>query len=181
MRARGMDYFENSRRAIYVQQAYAMRNPKGFDGYGKYAWGITASDGPGPARRKIKGIERKFYDYKARSIPNGPDDGTLAPWAVVASLPFAPELVLPSIAHFDEAYPEMTSEYGFKCSYNPTFLDRKNQNSTGWISQGYYGLDQGPIVMMIENYRTGFLWRLLRQCPALRMGLHRAGFTGGWL
>jgi hypothetical protein len=181
MRARGIDYFENSRRAAYVQQAYAVRNPKAFAGYGKYAWGITASDGPGPARRKINGVAREFYDYLARSIPNGPDDGTLAPWAVVASLPFAPELVLPSIKHFDEAYPDMTSEYGFKCSYNPTFSTGKTKRSTGWISQGYYGLDQGPIVMMIENYRTGFLWRLMRQCPALRIGLRRAGFTGGWL
>jgi hypothetical protein len=181
MRPRGLDYFENSRRAAYVQQAYAIRNPKKFAGYGKYAWGFTASDGPGPARCKIKGITREFYDYIARSIPNGPDDGTLAPWAVVASLPFAPELVLPSIKHFDEAYPEMTSKYGFKCSYNPTFSSGKNNRSTGWISQGYYGLDQGPIVMMIENYRTGFLWRLMRRCPAIRMGLRRAGFTGGWL
>ena len=181
MRARGIDYFENSRRATYVQQAYAIRNPKGFAGYGKYAWGITASDGPGPTRRKIQGVEREFYDYISRGIPWGPDDGTLAPWAVVASLPFAPELVLPSIAYFNEAYPQMTSEYGFKCSFNPTFTGSKNKNSIGWISQGYYGLDQGPIVMMIENYRTGFLWRLMRQCPAIQMGLRRAGFAGGWL
>ncbi|MBA3767532.1 MAG: hypothetical protein H0W99_11190, partial [Acidobacteria bacterium] len=138
------------------------------------------SDGPGPARRKIKGVERSFYDYKARSMPVGPDDGTLAPWAVVASLPFAPELVLPSLKHFDEAAPEMTSEYGFKCSYNPTFSEGSKSNS-GWISQGYYGLDQGPIVMMIENYRTGSPWRLMRRHPAIRMGLRRAGFTGGWL
>ncbi|MDQ3651101.1 MAG: hypothetical protein M3458_12660 [Acidobacteriota bacterium] len=180
MRAKGIDYFENSRRAAYVQQAYSIRNPKKCTGYGKYAWGITASDGPGPAERKIKGVKRKFYDYKARSIPAGPDDGTLAPWAVVASLPFAPELVLPSIKHFDEAYPEMTSEYGFKCSYNPTYTGNAQDNS-GWISQGYYGLDQGPIVMMIENYRSGFLWRLMRRCPYFRLGLRRAGFTGGWL
>ncbi len=181
MRARAIDYFENSRRAAYVQQAYAMRNPKGCAGYGKYAWGITASDGPGPAQRKIRGVKREFFDYKARSIPNGPDDGTLAPWAVVASLPFAPELVLPSVKHFNEAYPEMTSHYGFKCSYNPTFSGGAKSKSSGWVSQGYYGLDQGPIVMMIENYRSGFLWRLLRQCPAFRRGLSRAGFTGGWL
>ncbi len=180
MRAKGIDYFENSRRAAYVQQAYAIRNPKKFTGYGKYGWGITASDGPGPAERTINGIKRKFFDYKARSIPLGPDDGTLAPWAVIASLPFAPELVLPSIKHFDQAFPEMTSEYGFKCSYNPTFTGKQKGNS-GWISQGYYGLDQGPIVMMIENYRSGFLWRLMRHCPHVRRGLRRAGFTGGWL
>ena len=180
MRERGMDYFDNSRRAVFVQQQYAIRNPKRFRGYSEYCWGITASDGPGPAVRKSKGVVRRFYDYTARSIPNGPDDGTLAPWAVVASLPFAPDLVLPSIKHFDEAFPEMTSKYGFKCSYNATFSDGK-QSSSGWISQGYYGLDQGPIVMMIENYRSGFLWRLLRGCPVLELGLRRAGFTNGWL
>ena len=178
MRARGIDYFENSRRAAYVQQQYAIRNPKKFLGYGKYAWGITASDGPGPAKRRVNGIERKFYDYRARGIPNGPDDGTLAPWAVVASLPFAPELVLPTIKHFDETFPEMTSEYGFKCSYNPSFSDK---NKAGWIAHGYYGLDQGPVVIMIENYRSGLLWRLMRRCPALVTGLRRAGFSGAWL
>jgi len=180
MRERGIDYFENSRRAAYVQQAYAMRNPKKFAGYGEYAWGITASDGPGPATRKISGVERHFYDYRARCIPYGPDDGTLAPWAVVASLPFAPDLVLPSIKHFDKAFPEMTSKYGFKCSYNPTFSNGA-KNSSGWVSQGYYGLDQGPIVMMIENYQTGFLWRLMRECAPLVLGLRRAGFINGWL
>ena len=179
MRGKGLDYFENSRRAAYVQQQYAIRNPKHFKGYGEFAWGITASDGPGPAERKVGGLKRLFYDYKARSIPTGPDDGTLAPWAVVASLPFAPELVLPTIKNFNDKFPEMTSEYGFKCSYNLTFSDGAGKSS--WISQGYYGLDQGPIVMMIENYRSGLIWSLLRRCPYFRMGLRRAGFNGGWL
>ncbi len=178
MRARGIDYFENSRRATYVQQAYAIDNPHKFTGYSEHCWGITASDGPGPATRRIKGVERRFFDYRARGIPDGPDDGTLAPWAALASLPFAPELVLPTIRRFDETYPEMTSKYGFKCSHNPTFSVKSQK---GWISEGYYGLDQGPIVMMIENYRSGFLWRLLRKCPYLVLGLRRAGFTGGWL
>ncbi len=181
MRGRGIDYFENSRRSTYVQQAYAMHNPKGFDGYGQHAWGITASDGPGPARRTVKGVARKFFDYRARSVPSGPDDGTLAPWAVVASLPFAPEIVLPSLAHFNRAYPDMTSEYGFKCSYNPTFAGAKASASKGWVSAGYYGLDQGPIVTMIENYLSGFVWRLMRRSPAIQVGLRRAGFSGGRL
>ena len=180
MRERGIDYFENSRRATYVQQQYAIHNPKGFKGYGEYIWGITASDGPGPAARRIDGIVRRFYDYRARGIPFGPDDGTLAPWAVVASLPFAPEIVLPTIKCFDETYPEMTSKYGFKCSLNPTFSGGSGSR-TGWISKGYYGLDQGPIVLMIENYRSGFLWRLTRRCPYIITGLRRAGFANGWL
>ncbi|MCA1593741.1 MAG: hypothetical protein LC754_14050 [Acidobacteria bacterium] len=180
MREKGIDYFENSRRATYVQQAYAIRNPRKLKGYGEYCWGITASDGPGPATRKIDDVEHRFYDYRARSIPYGPDDGTLAPWAAVSSLPFAPEIVLPTIQHFDEAYPQMMSKYGFKCSFNPTFRNG-SRNKQGWHSKGYYGLDQGPIVLMIENYRSGLIWRLMRQCPYIVRGLLRAGFIGGWL
>ena len=180
MRSRGIDYFENTRRATYVQQAYAIRNSRRFTGYGPYGWGITASDGPGPARRRIDGVERRFFDYRARGVPSGPDDGTLAPWAVVASLPFAPELVLPTMAWFDRNHPKMTSGYGFKCSYNPSF-DSVDGGSSGWVSKGYYGLDQGPVVMMIENFLGGFLWRLMRRCEPLRVGLRRAGFAGGWL
>ena len=180
MSQHGIDYFENSRRATLVQQQYAIHNPRGFKGYGENLWGITASDGPGPAVLNIDGVERRFFDYEARGVPDGPDDGTLAPWAVVASLPFAPEIVLPTLQYFNDAYPEMTSEYGFKCSFNPTFDDGE-QNERGWISKGYYGLDQGPVVIMIENYRTGFFWELMRKCDYLRDGLRRAGFAGGWL
>lgn len=180
MSGKAIDYFENSRRAVYAQQAYAMRNPKKFVGYDRFSWGITASDGPGPALRKIRGRKVRFYDYLARSIPNGPDDGTLAPWAVAGSLPFAPEVVLPSLKRINRHYPEMTSKYGFKCSYNPTFTSNKHKRA-GWVSEGYYGLDQGPIVMMIENYRSGLIWRLMRQCPYIVNGLRRAGFRGGWL
>ena len=178
MSEKAIDYFENSRRAIYAQQAYALRNPKKFVGYDRYSWGITASDGPGPAVRRIKGRTIRFYDYLARSFPHGPDDGTLAPWAVAGSLPFAPEVVLPSLKRINQDYPEMTSKYGFKCSYNPTFTSGKKK---GWVSEGYYGLDQGPIVMMIENYRSGFIWRLMRSCPYIINGLRKAGFKGGWL
>ncbi len=179
MRRKAIDYFENSRRATYAQQQYARRNPKRFKGYSERIWGITASDGPGPATRRINGRTVRFYDYKGRGIPYGPDDGTLAPWAVAASLPFAPEIVLPFLHYFNEEFPEMTSKYGFKCSYNPTFASPRNK--PGWVSLGYYGLDQGPVVAMIENYRTGFLWRLMRGCPYIVEGLRRAGFKGGWL
>ncbi len=180
MREKGIDYFENSRRATYIQQKYAMNNPKNFAGYNAKCWGITASDGPGPKKLKINGIEREFFDYMARSIPNGPDDGTIAPWAAIASLPFAPEIVLTALAYFNEEFPDMTSKYGLKCSFNPTF-EGDNQGVNGWISQGYYGLDQGPIVLMIENYRTGFFWRLMRQNPYILAGLRRAGFSRNWL
>lgn len=178
MRAKALNYFENSRRAVYVQQEYAMRNPKKFDGYGRFSWGITASDGPGPATRRVNGRRVRFHAYLARAVPYGPDDGTLSPWAVAGSLPFAPEVVLPTLSRINLDFPDITSEYGFKCSYNPTFKARKRK---GWVSRGYYGLDQGPIVMMIENYRSGMIWRMMRRCPYIVNGLRRAGFSGGWL
>ncbi len=180
MREKGLDYFENSRRATYVQQQYAIHNPRGFRGYGENAWGITASDGPGPAVLKIDGIERFFFDYEARGVPFGPDDGTIAPWAAATSLPFAPEIVLPALQYFNDVYPDMTSEYGFKCSFNPTFNEGL-ESERGWVAKGYYGLDQGPVVVMIENYRTGFFWDLMRRCSYVSDGLRRAGFSGGWL
>jgi hypothetical protein len=180
MREHAIDYFENSRRAAYVQQQYAIRNPRGFRGYGEYCWGITASNGPGPATRRRKGITRRFYDYHVRSAPFGPDDGTLAPWATAASLPFAPEIVLPTLQNFKEKWGEMMNEYGISCSFNPTFPSKENRHA-GWISGGHFGIDQGPVILMIENYRSGLLWRLMRQCPYIVRGLSRAGFRGGWL
>ena len=179
MRDKGSDYFENSRRATYVQQQYAARNPQGFKGYSEHCWGITASDGPGPATRMIDGVERHFYDYVARGVPNGPDDGTLAPWAVIASVPFAPEIVLPTIKYLNEVYSETTSHEGLKASFNPTYTDQTETH--WWLCKWCYAINQGPVVLMIENYRSGLLWRLMKRCPYLVTGLRRAGFVNGWL
>ncbi|MFN2382978.1 MAG: glucoamylase family protein [Gemmatimonadota bacterium] len=179
-RSRGIDYFENSRRATYVQREYAVRNPRGFARYDHDTWGITASSGPGPAVRTIAGRTRRFHDYVARGVPFGPDDGTLSPWGVIASLPFAPEIVLPTIRHLEIEFPELVDEYGFHCSFNPTFpLDGGSHH--GWVSPGYFGIDQGPIVLMIENYCTGLVWRLMRNCEYIVAGLRQAGFQGGWV
>jgi hypothetical protein len=180
MRRHGIDYFENSRRATYVNQHYAIRNPRRFRDYGEHAWGITASNGPGPTTRRVRGVTRRFLGYVARGVPYGPDDGTLAPWAVVASLPFAPEIVLPTLQHCSVAYPKMESEYGLVCSFNPTFPGRGTRSS-GWISHNHFALDQGPVILMIENHATGLIWRLMRSCPYVVAGLRRAGFKGGWL
>ena len=181
MRDKGIDYFENTRRATYVQQRYAIDNPLEFAGYGKDCWGITASDGPGPDTVKVNGIERRFFDYLGRGVPYGPDDGTIGPWAVVASLPFAPEIVLPAIEYLvHEVDLKKGNPYGFKATFNPTYPD-KSGNRYGWVSPWHYGINQGPINPMIENYRTGLLWRLMRNCPYVVIGLQRAGFTGGWL
>jgi hypothetical protein len=182
MRDKGIDYFENSRRATHVQQRYAVENPRRFAGYGEYCWGITASDGPGPETLKLQGIERIFFDYEGRGVPYGPDDGTLAPWAVLASLPFAPEIVLPAIDYYvHQMNLKQSNPYGFKASFNPTHPGEAGNSFGCWVSPWHYGLNQGPIVLMIENYRTGMVWRLMRGDSYIRSGLRRAGFTGGWL
>lgn len=181
MRSKGIDYFENSRRATYIQQYYAIDNPLDFTGYNHCCWGITASDGPGDQILKINGIERRFFDYIGRGVPYGPDDGTIAPWAVVASLPYAPEIVLPAIDHYIYNLNLKEGNYcGFKSTFNQTYPSTSS-NSIGWVSPWHYGINQGPIILMIENYRSGLLWKLMRNCPYLIDGLRRAGFDGGWL
>ncbi len=180
VRDKGIDYCENSRRATYIQREYAIRNPLEFAGYGENFWGLTASDGPGERTRRIRGVERSFFDYVARGAPFGPDDGTVAPWAVVASLPFAPEIVLPAIRHFQDAYPQVSGEYCFRCSVNLTFAD-DDDSSLGWVSPFHFGINLGPVVLMCENYRSELLWQLMRACPYVVAGLRRAGFTNGWL
>lgn len=181
MREKRSDYFENSRRATRIQQQYALRNPLGFKGYGESCWGITAGLGPGFSRQRVDGgIERQFYGYVARGVPLGPDDGTLAPWAVAASLPFAPAAVLDSLRHIRDAYPETRGKDGLLTSFNPTF-DTGDGTGRGWLSPEHHGLDQGPVALMIENHRSGLLWRLMRECPAIVAGLRRAGFRRGWM
>jgi len=180
MRQHDLDYFENSRRATFVQQQYAIRNPREFAHYDEFCWGITSSDGPGPSTVLVDGIERVFYDYIARGAPYGPDDGTLAPWAVVASLPFAPEIVLPTIQNYERMRLKEAQQYGYKATFNPTFPVQPRREY-GWVSPYHFGINQGPIVMMIENYRSGLIWRLMRRCPYVIAGLRRAGFTNGWL
>ena len=182
MRDKGIDYFENSRRATYVQQQYAINNPLKFKDYGSLCWGITASEGPGPETIKLDGIERQFFDYVGRGVPYGPDDGTLAPWALVASLPFAPEIVLPALDYcIHQAKMTQFNSYGFKASFNPTHPGNSGNPYGWWVSPWHYGLNQGPIILMIENYRSGFLWSLMKKCTYLVTGLRRAGFANGWL
>jgi len=176
MRAQELDYFENSRRATYVHQQYAIQNPSGFDGYGEHAWGITASEGPIQGTKPVEMAGRTFYSYLARGVP-GPDDGTLSPWTTITALPFAPEIALPAIEHFHNTYPQLSGPYGMKCSLNPTFRENQTE-STGWFSDHYYGINEGPVVLMIENYRSGLIWRLLGSSSYIQEGLKQAGFRG---
>lgn len=180
MRQHGIDYFENSRRATEIQRRYAIENPLGFKGYGEHGWGITASDGPGPATRMIDGIERQFFDYEGRGAPYGVDDGTLAPWSVAASLPFAPEIVEPAVhCYVHKLKLHDIHRYGFRATFNPTFGEANSP--FGWKSPWHYGLNIGPIVAMIENHHTGMLWQCMRKVPWMVDGLRKAGFRGGWL
>jgi hypothetical protein len=180
MREHETDYFQNSREATYVHREYAIRNPLEFSGYGEFCWGITATDGPGWEKRVVNGIERQFYDYYARGAPYGPDDGTLAPWVAVASLPFAPEIVIPTVRAMALLDLGLTKRYGFKPSFNQTYS--MPMSSTGWwVTPYHFGVDQGPVILMIENYRTGLIWNIMRRSPYVTIGLRRAGFRGGWL
>ncbi len=180
-RQRGVDYFENSRRATHVQQQYGIENPLGFAHYHKYGWGLTASDGPGPAVLDLNGVRRVFYAYDARGAPFGPDDGTISPWAVVASLPFAPEIVIDTVRHAIERLNlKERSAYGFDASFNSAYPET-SRNPHGWVSPWIFGLNQGPIILMIENFQSELIWKTIRRCRYIVEGLRRAGFRDGWL
>jgi hypothetical protein len=160
LRGKGIDYFENSRRATLAQRRYAIANPKRFDGYSAYCWGLTACDGPG---------FEQFQGYSARGAPPAEnDDGTIAPTAAGGSIPFAPEICIPTLRNFYAKYrKELWTAYGFRDAFNLT---------ADWRDPETLGIDQGPIVLMIENYRTGSVWKKFMQTPEARRGLDRAGF-----
>ena len=178
MREKRSDYFENSCRAVDVQREYARRDPHEYGTYGPDAWGLSAGDGPGRRTIRVRGRERRFFEYTARGAPYGPDDGTIAPGAALASLPFAPALALSAVRHFLELYPEWEHAWRLPSGFNPS---APGADSRGWISEGFFGLDQGIAILMIENYRSGLIWKLMRHSAPIRTGLKRAGFEGGWL
>jgi hypothetical protein len=177
MREKHSDYFQNTRAAVAVQREYCARNPHGFSGYQRNFWGITAGDGPGSLDMRQEHGRRRFFGYMARGAPYGPDDGTIAPWAMLASLPFDTDAALKGTRHVLGQYPQVCTFDRFASGFNPTLP----QNGHGWLSQGWYGLDQGLLVIMIENHRSGLLWEITRRSTIFRRGLERAGFAGGWL
>jgi hypothetical protein len=191
MRGKGIDYFENSRRATLSQRAYALTNPQRWVGYGTNEWGLTASDGPADGRATVDGVDREFHTYWARGVAAGEihDDGTIAPTAVGGSVPFAPEITIPALIAMREKYGDrLFTKYGFLDAFNATFPKTGLTPQTGtvapgtaWFDSDYLGIDQGPIIAMIENHRTGLIWRVMRTNPYIKTGLKRAGFTGGWL
>ena len=177
MREKHSDYFKNTKAAIALHREYGERNPHDFKGYNQNFWGITAGDGPGDGALQIDGRDRRFFGYMSRGVPYGPDDGTIAPWAMLATLPFDADTALSGTRHLLKTYPQVCPNDRFASGFNPTLTTQRD----GWLSEGWYGLDQGLLAIMIENYRTGLIWETFRKCSYVTAGLKRAGFEGGWL
>lgn len=169
MKEKGIDYFENSRRATLVQQQYGIENPHGWVGYDSLCWGVTACDGPGD---KFNFDDKVFLGYAGRGASGADynyfDDGTIAPYASLSSLPFAPQIVLPTIKSIIKRNnPGIWGKYGFYDAFNHT---------AGWVNDDFIGIAQGPMLIMIENFRTGLVWDYVMKDPVIQEGLHKLGF-----
>ena len=189
-RRHDLDYFENSRRATYSQRSYAIANPGHWTGYGANVWGLTASNGPGGIIVEQGDRRLTFEGYTARGagLDYIADDGTIAPTAAAGSIAFAPEIVVPALETMKRRYgASIYGRYGFVDAFNPSFHTRTELRTgrlvpeLGWVDTVQLGIDQGPIVLMIENWRSDFVWNVMRRNPYIRKGMEKAGFTGGWL
>ncbi len=149
-------YFLNSRRAALAQVAYSSANPMNFVGYSSNVWGLTASDGPS--------------GYSVHGLPPaGFDDGTIAPTAAGGATPFTPEYSIPTLLYFYSHYrPRIWTANSFRDAFNL---------GQGWYDTDELGIDQGPIIIMIENYRTQRPWQLFMQNAEIQRGLQQAGFV----
>ena len=201
MRRHGSDYFTNSRLATEAQRNYAIQNPGGFRDYGAKVWGLTACRGPAEIAARLNGHDVQFHEYGARGPQTGDgesvDDGTLAPTAVCGSIAFAPEICIPAIHALRTRYgADIYGAYGFFDSFNPSFPAGQASRTghaapkAGWVANEYLAIDQGPILAMLENYRSNFVWDLFNRSPLTgpiaRRAFHKAGFAptgpaGRWL
>jgi len=147
------DYWAQNRAHVLVNRAHCIANPHGFAGYGANCWGLSACDGD--------------EGYNAFAPDN--DRGVIAPTAALASMPYAPQEAMVALRHFrDDMGDRLFRELGFADSFN---------TSANWVADSHLAIDQGPIVVMIENYRSALLWRLFMNCPEVAAGLQRLGFT----
>ncbi len=169
----GFTYYANSCREAFIQNEYAILDPKQWLGYNKYNWGLTASDGPGYTVQNFNGKPTVFQAYIARGYPDSLDDGTIAPTASVSALPFAPTIAWPTIKYFMQESPSIYGRYGFKDAFNPSF---KINNTYGWVDKDYLGIDEGPILAMLENYQTGLIWDTMKKDKYFNKALKKAGF-----
>jgi hypothetical protein len=187
MRERGIDYFENSRRATLAQRAYAIANPAGWAGYGADVWGATSCDGPADVYLEYGGKLRKFISYAGRGMAEW-DDGTIAPYGAGSSIVFAPEEVSRALLTMRERYgAKIYGRYGF-FAFNPSFTysdvplrHGRIEPGVGWVNSDYLGIEVGPLLAMLANHRDEVVWKDMRRNEHLKRGLQRAGFTGGWL
>ncbi len=161
MQGKGLTYFENSRRATYAQRAYAIANPLHWAAYSDSMWGMTAGDGPPPTNYRARGAPPDWF--------NNPDDGTISPTAPISSIAFAPELAIPVIRNLYNTYgSQVWGDYAFTDAFNP---------SQNWWDVDVLGIDQGPMVLMIENWRNNNVWTRMMANADLRRGMQRAGFV----
>lgn len=157
LKDRYADYWEQNKNHTLINYTYCVENPKGFKGYGQNCWGLTASD---------------TYDgYNAFSPTN--DFGTITPTAALSAFPYTPEYSMKALKHFYyDLGDRIWSEYGFTDAFNET----KN-----WYAASHLAIDQGPIVAMIENYRSGLIWKLFMSCPEIKTGLKKLDFQSPWI
>jgi hypothetical protein len=147
------DYWQQNLNHTLINYTYSVKNPKGFKGYGENAWGLTASD--------------TYNGYDAHSPTN--DNGTITPTAALSAFPYTPDKSMKALRHFyDDLGDKIWGSYGFKDAYNET---------RNWYANSYLAIDEGPIVVMMENYRTGLLWKLFMSCPEIKSGLTKLGFS----
>lgn len=150
---RHANYFDQNVQHTRINYEHCVRNPYGHKGYGPSCWGLTASDDPD--------------GYVAHAPDN--DTGVITPAAALASFPYAPEPAMRALRHFYEVHGErIFGRFGFTDAFSET---------RGWVAETYLAIDQGPIVCMIENFRSGLLWRLFMSDPDVQTGLRRLGFS----
>jgi len=157
LKDRYADYWEQNKNHTLINRAYCIDNPKKFKGYGENCWGLTACD--------------TYNGYNAYSPTN--DEGTIAPTAALSAFPYTPEHSMKALRHFYyDLGDKIWSEYGFVDAFN---------ESRNWYAKSHLAIDQGPIIVMIENYRSGLLWKLFMGVPEIQKGLKKFGFTSPWL
>jgi len=157
LKDRYADYWEQNKNHTLINRAYCVDNPKEFKGYGENNWGLTASD--------------TYSGYDAHSPTN--DNGTITPTAALSAFPYTPEYSMQALKYFyNNLGDKIWSEYGFVDAFNET---------KDWYAKSHLAIDQGPIIVMIENYRSGLLWRLFMSCPEIKNGLKKLGFESPWL
>ena len=152
LKDRYADYWEQNRNHTLINHAYCLDNPKKFKGYGENCWGLTASD--------------DYTGYDAHSPTN--DNGTISPTAALSAFPYTPEYSMKALKHF---YYDMGDKIWGEYGFTDGFCESRN-----WYGKSYLAIDQGPIVVMIENYRSGLLWKLFMSCPEVQNGLKKLGF-----